>query len=150
MPITIDKLDVSVNDAYARRIQARYELNRQIHIDDAASIPPQIQILNSYAQLSELDLLLGVVPNLPAWAYFQPPKNFFKKRKSPFSFARVLPSLNSTDEEEEEFQNLEDIVCKTPDEEMEKSIIKNCFKEVSKINKWLSFIVGRVGQFLQG
>lgn len=150
MPVTIDKLDLSWNDAYARRIQARYELNKQIHLDDASTIPPQIQIMNTYAQLSELDLLLGVVPMLMPWAYFQPPKKFFEKRKSPFSFARVIPSLKSTDEEGEEFIMLQEIKCKTPEEEMEKSILTNCFKEVSKINKWLSFIIGRVGQFLQG
>lgn len=150
MPVTIDKLDLSVNDSYARRIQMRYELNKQIHLDDAASIPPQTQVISSYAQLSELDLLLGVVPMLTPWAYFLPPKNFFDNRKSPFSFSRVIPSLKSTDEEGEEFISLQEITCNTPEEEMEKSILTNCFKEVSKINKWLSFIVGRVGQFLQG
>ena len=38
---------------------------------------------------------------------------------------------------------------KLPEEE-EKATLQKCFKQVDKLNSWLGFIVGRIGQFLQG
>jgi hypothetical protein len=42
------------------------------------------------------------------------------------------------------------VECKTPEETREKEAIASCFAQITKINQWLGFIVGRVGQFLQG
>jgi len=147
---TIDQLDKSVNWSYANRQALVEAFNRDIRIDQAASIPPQTQIFDIYPKLSELELLLGVVPYHTPWAYFFPPKKFQFLRRSPFSFYRVAPSLGTLQEQEETEELLENLPCRSPEEKQEKEIIQACFKQINKINSWLGFIVGRIGQFLQG
>jgi hypothetical protein len=147
---TIDKLDISVYNLYAMRTRMIEQINEEYHLEAASSIPPQTHVMNTYAKLSELDLLLGIVAYNTPWAYFFPPKLFHVKRRSPFTFSRVIPSLMSTEEGSEEYNNLFSVPCETPEEEKERSALAACFKEISKLNNWLSFIVGRVGQFLQG
>lgn len=147
---TIDKLDISVYNLYAVRTRMIEQINQQMQLDKASSIPPQIQILDFYPKLTELDLLLGVVPMHTPWAYFYPPKQFRRVRRSPFAFFRVAPSIGSLEEQEMAERHLESVECKTPEEESEKQAIKGCFKQMGEINRWLGHIIGRVGQFLQG
>lgn len=151
---TIDKLDIGIYIQYARRTQLIEQIKSQYHLEDAASIPPQLQVLDLYPKLSEMELLLGVVPVRAPWAYFFPPPRFRDQRRSPFTFARIGPVLSSTDKEEEEEDNpehqLDYFSCETEEEEKEKKALQRCFAQLNKINSWLSFIVGRVGQFLQG
>lgn len=147
---TIDKLDMSVYNLYAVRTKMIEQINSQLQLDKAGSIPPQTAVLDIYPKLTELDILLGIVPMFTPWAYFYPPKNFRYQRRSPFSFFRVVPSLGSLKEQAEEEEKLAGIECHSPDEELEKGAIVRCFAQIDKINGWLSFIVGRVGQFLQG
>lgn len=147
---TIDKLDMSVYNLYAVRTKMIEQINQQMQLDKAGSIPPQTLVQDLYPKLTELDILLGIVPLFTPWAYFYPPKNFRYQRRSPFAFFRVAPSLGSLKEQAEEEAKLADIECKSPEEEQEKAAIVRCFAQIDKINGWLSFIVGRVGQFLQG
>lgn len=147
---TIDKLDISVYNLYAMRTRMIEQINQQMHLQEAASIPPQTHILSTQVQLTELDLLLGVVPLATPWAYFFPPKAFGSVRRSPFSFSRIAPSLKDTGEQGEAYAVLMEVSCDTPEEEKEKRLIAACFKEISKLNTWLGFIIGRIGQFLQG
>lgn len=147
---TIDKLDISVYNMYAVRTRMIEQINQQLHLEEAATIPPQTNVIITQIQLSEIDLLLGVVPMMTPWAYFFPPKRFNTVRKSPFTFARVAPSIKDTGEQGEAFAALVALPCDTKEEEVEKGIILTCFKELSKLNSWLGFIVGRIGQFLQG
>jgi hypothetical protein len=147
---TIDKLDLSVYNLYAIRTRMIEQINQQLRLDQASSIPPQIQVMDIYPKLTELDLLLGVVPLNTPWAYFYPPQRFGRIRRSPFAFHRVAPSFGSLEEQEAGSQLLESIECKTPEEEGEKQAIKKCFKQMEQINRWLGYIIGRVGQFLQG
>jgi len=148
--VTVDKLEISVNYAYANRQQLIEEFNRQIRIDQASSIPPQTHILNIYPKLSELEMLLGIISYHTPWAYFFPPKKFRFLRRSPFAFHRIAPSLGSLQEQEEIEELLANLPCKSPEEKQEKEVIQACFKQINKINSWLGFIVGRIGQFLQG
>lgn len=147
---TIDKLDLSVYNLYAIRTRMVEQINQQLQLDKAASIPPQTQVMDIYPKLTEIDLLLGIVPMHTPWAYFYPPKKFRLIRRSPFAFFRVAPSLGSLEEQEKKEALLESIPCQSPEEEKEKGAIKNCFKQIEQINRWLGYIVGRVGQFLQG
>ena len=147
---TIDKLDISVYNLYAIRTRMIEQINQDMQLDKASSIPPQIQVLDFYPKLTELDLLLGVVPLHTPWAYFYPPKKFRLMRRSPFSFFRVAPSMGSLEEQEVSARHLESVECKTAEEETEKQAIKGCFKQMEQINRWLGHIIGRVGQFLQG
>lgn len=147
---TIDKLDMSVYNLYAIRTRMFEQINAQLSFDKAASIPPQTAVLDIYPKMTELDILMGVVPLFTPWAYFYPPKNFFYQRRSPFAFWRVAPSFGSLKEQEEDEAKLASISCTSPEEETEKAAIAGCLKQVDKINGWLSFIIGRVGQFLQG
>lgn len=146
---TIDKLDISVYNLYAMRTKMVEQINQQFRLDQASTIPPQITVLDIYPKLTELDILLGIVPLHTPWANFYPPPRFKFIRRSPFSY-RVIPSLGSYSDQEQEEQKLDDIPCNTPDELQEKATLKGCFREMEKLNNWLSFIVGRIGQFLQG
>lgn len=150
MPMTIDKLDISVYNMYAMRTRMLEQINQQYHLEEASSIPAQTAVINTSVQLSELDLLLGVVPLLTPWAYFFPPQRFRSIRRSPFSFSRVAPSLGSQEELNDLMVEVQNTPCSSPDEESEKKAMIALLKQMDKINNWLSFIVGRVGQFLQG
>lgn len=135
---------------YAVRTRMIEQTNQQYRLDQAGSIPPQIQILDSYPKLAELDLLLGITPLLTPWAYFFPPRFFSGKRRSPFGVARILPSLGDEKEQDEKEHEAESVICESEEEEEEKKIILKCFGQIAKINSWLGYIVGHRGQFLQG
>lgn len=147
---TIDNLDVGIYVQYARRTSMVEQTTQQYHLDEASSIPAQIKVLDSYPKLSEMDILLGVGRIQTPWATFLPPPKFRFQRRSPFGFFRVAPSLGSFEEEEENERELEEIECSTEEEENEKEKLKGCFEQIKKINNWMGFIIGRVGQFLQG
>lgn len=147
---TIDKLDIDVYNLYAIRSKMVEQINQQYHLEEAGSIPPQTHIVNANIQLSELELLLGKYARHTPWAYFFPPRKFYTQRRSPFAFYRIAPTLGTLEEQEEDFATLQSIQCDTVEEEKEKDAIVSCFKVISKLNGWLSFIIGRVGQFLQG
>ena len=147
---TIDNLELEVYNTYAIRTRVIEQINAQLRLDQAASIPPQISLVDFYPKLTELDLLLGVVPMATPWAYFFPPKTFDRIRRSPFSFFRVVPSIGSLQEQESDFEELAQTATASPDEEKEKAALTRCFHQMDKINSMMSFIIGRVGQFLQG
>lgn len=147
---TIDKLDLSVYNLYAMRTRMIEQINQQYRLDQASSIPPQTMMVDNYPKLTELDLLLGIVPLHTPWAYFYPPQKFRFIRRSSFAFFRIVPSLGSLEEQEQQEKQLESVECHSPEEEKEKSAIKGCFKQIEEINRWLGHIIGRVGQFLQG
>ena len=147
---TIDKLDISVYNLYAIRTRMIEQINQQLQLDKASSIPPQTMMVDIYPKLSELDLVLGVVPLNTPWAYFFPPQEFYRARRSPFAFFRIAPSLGSLEEQSKDEQTLESVLCQSPEEEKEKAAIRGCFKQIGEINRWLGYIIGRVGQFLQG
>jgi hypothetical protein len=95
--------------------------------------------------------LLGITPLHTPWAYFFPPVKFRFKRRSPFGFSRLLPSLFATQEEQDaREQQVAMVTCSSPEEEHDKQAIIRCFSQISTINRWLSHIVGRVAQFLKG
>lgn len=148
--VTIDQLDLSVYNMYAIRTRMLEQIDQQLSLKSAASIPPQTQIVDIYPKLTELDILLGIVPLHTPWAYFYPPQKLRDLRRSPFAFSRIAPSLGSHEDQERAESVVEAIVCETAEEEEEKKAIKKCFKQIGKINEWLGFIVGRIGQFLQG
>lgn len=148
--VTIDKLDLSVYNLYAVRTMMIEQINQQLRLDQANSIPPQIQVLDIFPKMTELDILLGIVPLNTPWAYFYPPLRFRSRRRSPFGFARILPSLGSQEDQDLAEEKLESVECRSPEELREKAALKACFSQITKINNWLGYIVGRVGQFLQG
>jgi hypothetical protein len=147
---TIDKLDVGIYMQYARRTQALEQITQQYHLEEASSIPAQLRVLDLYPKLSEMELLTGIGNIQMPWAQFAPPSKYRFQRRSPFGFFRVAPSLGSFDKEEENEKEMDEVECETEEDEKEKKILKSCFAEIKKINGWISYIVGRVGQFLQG
>jgi hypothetical protein len=126
------------------------QLNQQLRLDQASSIPPQIQVLNAYPTLTEIDMLLGITPYNTPWAIFKPPVKFLSKRQSPFGFARILPSLGDEADQERDERKLAQEECDSEEEEDERKSISKCFGQITKINQWLQHVVGRMGQFLQG
>lgn len=147
---TIDNLDYDVYRLYAVRTKLIEEINQQYRLQEAGSIPPQTLLIDTFPKLNELDLLIGVVPVLTPWAYFFPPKLFRTRRRASFAFSRIVPSLGDQEEQNEKEETLDAIETDTEEEGKEKEVIKACFKQINKLNDWLGFIVGRVGQFLQG
>lgn len=147
---TIDNLDLTIYNTYALRTRMIEQINQQLRLDQAASIPPQTFILDIWPKLTELDMLLGIVPTGTPWAYFYPPKKFGDTRRSPFAFHRIMPSLGDEDEQENLEEEIEEMEVDSSDDKEKKVKILACLKEIKKINSWLGFIIGRVGQFLQG
>ncbi len=147
---TIDKLDIGIYIQYARRTQMIEQINQQYQLDKASTIAPQIQVVDLFPKLSEMELLLGTVTTHAPWAYFYPPKSFNNQRRSPFAFFRVIPSLGSKEKQQEDYSKLEAILCTTPEEVQEKEVINGCFQKIEYINGLINFIIGRIGQFLQG
>lgn len=148
---TIDNLDISVYNLYAIRTKMIEQTNQQLRLEEAANIPPHTLVIDLYPKMTELDILLGVVPLHTPWAYFFPPKTKNEgMRRSPFAFFRVAPTLGSLEDQANQFETIEKTSCKNAEEQREKDIIKECFAQIEKINGWLGFIMGRIGQFLQG
>lgn len=147
---TIDQLDISIYNLYAIRTRMMENFNQQVRLGEAHTIPPQTMMVDTFPKLTELDLLLGVAPVVTPWAYFYPPKRYRFIRRSPFAFFRVAPSLGSLEQTAEDEAKIAQVECRSPDEENEKETILGCLAQIDKINDWLSFIIGRVGQFLQG
>lgn len=143
---TIDKYDISVHFRYASWINMVEETRKEFHLEDAASIPPQTHVVTTQVQLLEMDRLLGFFgagAGVTPWAFFYPPKEFRDMRFSPFAFGSIVPGLKDEDE-------LGEIKCETEEEETEKSQIIGFLKVRRKLNTWLGFVRGRIGQFLQG
>jgi len=147
--VTIDKLDMGIYVQYARRTQMLEQISEQYHLEQASSIPAQIRVYDFSPKPLEIDILLGSRITQTPWAYFFPPPKFRFQRRSPFGFFRVAPSLGSFEKEEEDEDRLEEIKCETEDDKKAKKILKSCFAQIEKINEWMGFIIGRVGQFLQ-
>ena len=147
---TFDDLDIKIYIQYAQRTQAVEQINRQFRLEEASSIPPQIQVVDLFPKLSEMEILLGVLPVSTPWALFFPPPRYRFQRRSPFGFFRVAPSLGSFEEEERDRKKMDEIECESEEEEEEKQVLKKCFVQIEKINRWIGFIVGQVGRFLQG
>ncbi len=147
---TIDNLDISVYRLYAERTRAIEETESQFHLQEASSIPPQTMIVDTVPKLTELDILLGVVPYHTPWAHFFPPKSFERSRRSSFAFWRVVPSLGTTEEQAKDEMVVANTPCNTPEEKEEQQALTSCFKQINKLNDMLGHIIGRIGQFLQG
>lgn len=147
---TIDQFDISVYNLYAIRTRMMEQFSSQVRISEDRTIPPQTQMVNIFPKLTELDILLGVVPVVTPWAYFYPPKRYRFIRRSPFAFFRVVPSLGSLDQHTKDEAKIQQVECHTVEEKQEKETLLNCLGQIDKINEWIGFIIGRVGQFLQG
>jgi hypothetical protein len=147
---TIDKLDMSVYNLYAVRTKMIEQIHQELRIKESQGVPAHATLFDLYPKLSELDLILGVTPVVTPWAYFYPPKKFRTIRKSPFAFFRIIPSLGTLEEQEEQEARLNDVQTRSSEEEEEKKAIAGCLGQIEKINSWMSYIIGRVGQFLQG
>lgn len=147
---TIDQLDLNVYSMYALRITMIEQINSTLRLNEASSIPPQLQIVDSNPKLTELDLLLGIVPLATPWAYFYPPKRYQNIRRNTFSFFSMGPSFGTLAEQEKEEEFIEKLPCEDEEDKNDKKVILKCFKQRGKINQMKAYIIGRMGQFLQG
>jgi hypothetical protein len=147
---TIDKLDIGIHIQYARRTEFVERINAQYRLHEASSIPSQLQVVDLYPRMSELDILMGVIPRLAPWALFLPPDKFNLQRHSPFAFFRVAPMLGSLDKHDSDVAKLKRTKCKSKKKKKEKKTLLALFETVEEINDLIGFVIGRVGQFLQG
>jgi hypothetical protein len=153
--VTIDKFDIGIYIQYARRTQLIEQVMSQYHMREAGGVPAQALIVDLYPKLAELDLLLGIATLSSPWAYFYAPRSYSTQRRSPFAFHRVIPSLGQRQKDEDEEQKkdeeiIEEMECRTPEEERERKVLRACFRQIEEINSLLRYIGGRIGQFLQG
>lgn len=147
---TIDQLDLSVYNMYAVRTMMNEQIQAQMRLSEAASIPPQIQIVDIFPRQNEIDLLLGIIPLNAPWAYFYPPKKLRFLRRGPFAFHRVAPSFGSVTRHDEELALISSTECESAEEKQEQAALMGMLKQMGNINSWMGYIVGRIGQFLQG
>ncbi|MBS0634748.1 MAG: DUF5399 domain-containing protein [Verrucomicrobia bacterium] len=153
--VTIDKFDIGIYIQYARRTQLIEQVMSQYHLKEAGGVPAQALIVDLYPKLAELDLLLGIATLSSPWAYFYAPRSYTSQRRSPFSFHRIIPFMGERNKEHEDEQKkdeeiIEEVECRTVEEERERKVLKACFKQIEEINSLLRYIGGRIGQFLQG
>lgn len=147
---TIDKLDIAIHMQYARRVEFVEAVHGQYHLQEADSIPAQTMVVDIYPRLSEMDLLLGVPRTWAPWAFFFAPKRFFRQRRHSFARHRVAPALGSLDKSEEDLDLINSVEVTTPQQQEEKTLIQTALKQINEINDMIGFVVGRMGQFLQG
>ena len=151
--VTIDKFDIGIYIQYARRTQLMEQVMSQYHLREATGVPAQALIVDLYPKLAELDLLLGIATLSSPWAYFYAPRSYGSQRRSPFTFHRIIPFMgerNQEDEQKKDEEIIEEMECRTPEEERERKVLKACFQQIEEINSLLRYIGGRIGQFLQG
>ena len=148
--MTVDNLDIEIYKQYAMRTEFVEQVTKQYHLTEAAHIPPHTVVIQQTPMLTQLDLLLGVVTLLTPWAHFLPPKKFTSRRKSSFSFSKITPSLGSTDKQESDSLKLEQFPCSSYAEKEERNILKKCLDNIRNLNDMLGFVIGKMGQFLQG
>ncbi|MCE5295321.1 MAG: DUF5399 domain-containing protein [Chlamydiales bacterium] len=151
--VTIDKFDIGIYIQYARRTQLMEQVMSQYHLREATGVPAQALIVDLYPKLAELDLLLGIATLSSPWAYFYAPRSYGAQRRSPFTFHRIIPFMgerNQEDEQKKDEEIIEEMECRTPEEERERKVLKACFQQIEEINSLLRYIGGRIGQFLQG
>ncbi|MBB64927.1 MAG: hypothetical protein CMO81_07660 [Waddliaceae bacterium] len=147
---TIDKLDIQVYKQYAYRISQYEQVNQDYRLTEARTIPVQTSVMNITPMVKELDLLLGVAQAYTPWALFLPPKSFREQRRERFFRGRVAPSIGSSEKQQADLAKLAAIDCESEEEEEERDILSRVLEQVDKLDEWLGFIIGRIGQFLQG
>jgi hypothetical protein len=148
---TIDQLDIRIYVQYAKRASQVEQIQREYHLTDATSVPPQTRVVDIYPKLTELELLLGVSPFLhKPWAHFAAPEQFDTQRWSPFAFGQVAPMLGSLEKQNLLRKKLKEKKGKGRRNRKRRNAILDCLDEVDELNTMLGFIIGRMGQFLQG
>jgi len=147
---TIDKLDIAVHVQYAQRTEMVENIRREYRLEEAGAVEQHALTVALSQQMSEMDLLLGVMRTYAPWAYFYPPKKYFNQRRPAFVSYRVAPSLGSLEKQQSDTEKLENVKCKNAEEEEERSILSGCLAAIEEINDLIGFVVGRIGQFLQG
>ncbi len=150
MPVTIDKLDISVHSSYALRQMLVEGVDAEWRLNQAQAVQSQVQMVTNIPTPEQLSLIFPTDIYPSVWAYFYAPKYYYSQRRSPFSFSRFLPTLGSSEDQEKLYDDIAETACSSPEEEKEKAILLRCFNQIDKINSMLSYIVGRLGQFLQG
>lgn len=148
---TIDQLDIKIYVQYAKTATAVEQINNQFHLPDAASVPPQTRVVDIYPKLTELELLLGVTPFLhKPYAHFVEPRGFAHQRWSPFTFGQIAPLLGPLEKQLKLRKKLRKVKCGKKRHAHDRDALVDCLEEVDEINNQLGFIIGRMGQFLQG
>ncbi len=147
---TIDNFDIGIYQQYAHRTHMVEQTRKTFHLEEAEKIPPQTQFVAVKPQRSEMDLLLGVSTAYTPWALFLPPKRFRQQRRSPFTFSRIAPELGSDEALDAMLEQVMSVPVETKEEEEERTVITAAFEQLEKLNEMLGFIIGRLGQFLQG
>lgn len=146
---TIDDLGIQVHSLYAIRTTLAEETYKEFRLQEAASIPPQTTLFDTFPKMTNMSAVVGEVP-VTTWAFFFAPKGFYQTRRSPFAFYRIAPSLGSLEKQDEDEALIASIPVMTEEEKQEKEAVLQLIDVVRKVNDWINFIWARVGQFLQG
>lgn len=150
---TIADYEMSWYNLYALRTRSVEEIQKQYQLNQAATVTSNVVMPNYQQVQTELDMLFPDVRFVQnPFANFKAPpiKKHNQSRRSPFAFWRIAPSLGTLEEQEKLEAMVDQFNVDSNEEIREKKAIQSCFKQMNKLNSMLGFIVGRVGQFLQG
>lgn len=146
--ITTSDIPLGWHDLYARRIQLIESYYNQYPVSQAERVPAHTAVDNVRPQLTNIDLLLGVSTNPPPWALMRAPD--YDPRQPYVSFYRIAPALGTIEQQANATERLQAIECVTAQDTLDKNTILGGLAAINKINDWKGYIIGRVGQFLQG
>lgn len=150
-PIEIHSFDWAIHNEYAK---TRYSLEQTQKFMDVArspEIPPHTQVVDTIVKYPNIMSLVGLhVTHMP-WAMFLPPRNFRRRRRSPFAAHCVAPELADTDEALEAIiAKIENCPCPTDVDRSEQKILMNLGDTIENLNRLLRHVKSRIAQFLQG
>lgn len=152
IPIEIHSFDWAIHNEYAK---TKYSLEQTattvVDVNRAIEIPAHTQVVDTIVKYPNILSLVGLhVTHMP-WAMFVPPRNFRRRRRSPFAAHCVAPELADTDEALEAIiAKIENCPCPTDTDQAEQKTLLAMGDTIENLNRLLRHVKSRIAQFLQG
>ncbi len=161
MALVLSKLPLQTYIQYAKRTQYIEALNRVYRFNEAATVPRQVEVNDVFPREQDIDILLGVIRANRPWASFMPPPRFDQgslsgtlrtlyQREPSFNRYRAAPKLGSLEKQEADYHRVLNYPETSPSARREKKALKRLFEHLEDVNGMVSYVTGRIGQFLQG
>lgn len=151
-PIEIHSFDWAIHNEYAK---TKYSLEQTavqvVDVARAPEIPAHTQVVDTIVKYPNILSLVGLhVTHMP-WAMFVPPRNFRRRRRSPFAAHCIAPELADTDEALEAIiAKIENCPCPTEADQTEQNTLLAMGDTIENLNRLLRHVKSRIAQFLQG
>lgn len=151
IPLEIHSFDWTIHNEYAKTKYSLEQARTVVDVADSHAIPAHTEVPDTIVKYPNILSLVGLhVTHMP-WAMFLPPRNFRRRRRSPFAAHCVAPELADTDEALEAIMaKIENCPCPTEADEKEQSILLAMGETIEQLNRLLRHVKSRIAQFLQG